>query len=209
MEDDSGKPKTAARVPWTGCLLMAVGAAVLIWWLTSRIGTGSDVAGREPGVIPSAYAPSAPMPERSAVQAIEQPQQQPPAAAPDTSAPDSPAENPPSAFPHRAERDMFLEISASKLIAVYKANAIKADANYKLRYVQATGTVAEIGKDVATGAAFVAIGSPTELEHLRCFVRPDELREAAALSAGKQAVIRGKVHGYEQGAVLLGDCSID
>jgi hypothetical protein len=188
-----------------GCAVLVGVSLMLFGWCSSR---NEDTAndGRQPGVIPSQYAPPAPMPVPPAASA---------AASDDSSlgsiGDQAPTEEPTAAPAPRAERDMFLEITSKKLLAAYKDNAIKADANYKLRYAQVSGKVAEVGKDLANNAPFVKVGSggAYEFEHVTCYLRPDEVAEAAQLSKGKPVKVRGKVAGYLVGDVLLGDCSVD
>lgn len=97
-------------------------------------------------------------------------------------------------------------IGAGTLIAAYKANEVKADADYKGKWFAVSGRVIDVKKDLAD-APYISVGTgaPFELPNVHCALVKGTESRAAGLEKGQSITATGRVDGL-MGHVKLKDC---
>jgi hypothetical protein len=92
------------------------------------------------------------------------------------------------------------------LLGEYKDNEVRADMRYKGKVVTVAGTVTDVKRDLL-GKMFVTIGTGQmfEIPEVQCFFEDEHARQAARLSKGDRATVRGTVQGLMMN-VLVEDC---
>lgn len=84
------------------------------------------------------------------------------------------------------------------LIEEYKENEVAADAKYKDKIVQFTGTVNSIGKDILDDV-YVTVGDGTEItwDYAQCyFKKQEQIDKVTSLHEGDTVTVIGKVGSY-------------
>ena len=104
---------------------------------------------------------------------------------------------------------IVIEVTAADLYAAYVENAVAADAIYKDKVVQVTGTVSNIGQDLLTDDPCVSLdsGSAYGIAPIQCFFS-SATSEIAELRDGDTITIRGKCTGAFVSTVQLTRCEI-
>ncbi len=97
------------------------------------------------------------------------------------------------------------EISAEKLFAVYDANEVAADNNYKGKQLLITETVNEISKDFTDAINLQLIGGGY-IQELWCYF--DDAKAAVNLSKGERIGVVGKCNGFVMKNVMVKDCKL-
>lgn len=101
----------------------------------------------------------------------------------------------------------IVNISAYKLYGDYEANEVSADAKYKDKTLNISGTIDSIGKDIMSNP-FVALKGQEYFGFVQClFSRGDE-QKLVNLSKGQGITLRGDSPSRIIGNVLVQNCSI-
>jgi hypothetical protein len=113
----------------------------------------------------------------------------------------------PAKTPEPAED--VIKVTASKMIADYKANEISADATYKDKLVKVTGTVGSIAKDVLDNP-YVTLTNETQysLESVQCYFSKADQASLANVTKDTRITLQGRVSGKSLTNVLVKECSI-
>jgi tRNA_anti-like len=100
-----------------------------------------------------------------------------------------------------------IAITAAALHAAYSANAVAADATYKGKVVQVTGTIDTISTDIL-GNPFVALktGEYSAIE-VQCTFAQSDKQALTALASGQTVTLEGTVQG-EPLNISIDGCSI-
>jgi hypothetical protein len=98
-------------------------------------------------------------------------------------------------------------VDLTKMLAEYKDNEVRADNQFKGKYVQISGVANNITKDF-TDSLVVTIGTGKQLEfeHVNCSFADDQKDQAAALSKGQRVTVKGTVGGLIIGTVAMRGC---
>jgi hypothetical protein len=113
---------------------------------------------------------------------------------------------PPQSESNNTEQETLIKISAVKLSEEYDANSVSADAKYKGKRVEISGTIKDIGKDILNTPYVMLDGSRNVFFGVQCmFPRTDEPK-LVNLSKGQSITLTGKVSGEIIGNVILDDC---
>lgn len=101
-----------------------------------------------------------------------------------------------------------VQVTASKIIADYKANEILADSTYKGKLVAVTGTVDSIAKDILDNP-FITLTNEAEysFESVQCIFSKSQEAELANIVKNQSITLQGRVSG-KLGNVLVRECSI-
>jgi hypothetical protein len=100
-----------------------------------------------------------------------------------------------------------ISITASQLYQEYSDNQIAADAKYEDQWLEVSGTVASIGKDILDDM-YVALETGNLFGSVQCMFEDSELDKAAALSEGQSITMIGKNDGMLLN-VILRKCTIE
>lgn len=101
-----------------------------------------------------------------------------------------------------------IKVTASQLYSDYEANEVAADAKYKDKKVEITGTISSIGKDLMDTPYVALVVSPNNpVFSVQCMFKKGDESQLAALAKGSDITLKGKVGG-KLGNVLINDCSL-
>jgi hypothetical protein len=92
-------------------------------------------------------------------------------------------------------------LTANQLYGEYDSNEVAADAKYKGKIVIVSGTIQNIGKDIADNA-YIVIGGKGFLDGVQCTFTKGEESSVARLSKGQNVTVKGEVSG-KMGNVLV------
>lgn len=108
-----------------------------------------------------------------------------------------------------AVTEVALEVTATKLIADYKANEISADGMYKDKQVKVTGVVGSIAKDVLDNP-YVTLTNETQysLESVQCYFSKADEANLSSVAKDTRITLQGRVSGKSLTNVLVKECSI-
>jgi hypothetical protein len=105
-------------------------------------------------------------------------------------------------------QETSIAVTATKLVADYEANEVAADAQYKGKLVDVSGTIHAIGKDLLDNPYVALSGnSPSMIFNVQCMFEKSDQAQLASLSKGTRITLRGRVSG-KLGNVLVRECSI-
>lgn len=107
-----------------------------------------------------------------------------------------PAKEPPQA----------IKVSASDLMAEYDANEIAADAKYKGKLLEVSGTISDIGKDILDNP-YIALKTQEAFSSVQCMLKDSEKDRASSLAKGTQIIVQG-TDGGKLLNVFVRDCVI-
>ncbi len=107
-----------------------------------------------------------------------------------------------------ASTEQPIVVTATKLLADYKANEVAADATYKTKLIEVKGTVSTIGKDILD-APYIALtnGEPYSIESVQCMFAKTDEPQLATVTKGQSITLQGRVSG-KLGNVLVRECKI-
>lgn len=112
----------------------------------------------------------------------------------------------PAKTPEPAEE--VIKVTASKMIADYKANEISADATYKGKLVAVSGSVGSIAKDIMDNPYITITNDATySFESVQCVFSKSQEAELAGISKNQAIILQGRVSG-KLGNVIVRECSI-
>lgn len=99
-----------------------------------------------------------------------------------------------------------LPVTASQLMRDYEANEIAADAKYKNKLVNVSGTIANIGKDILD-TPYVSLDADSLVFGIQCMFAKSDQESLVSLSNGVRVTLQGRVSG-KLGNVLVKECLI-
>lgn len=101
-----------------------------------------------------------------------------------------------------------IKVTATKMIADYKANEVAADATYKGNMIEVMGQVSTIGKDIAD-MPYITLtnGEQYSFDSIQCMFTKEQESELATVVKGKTITLSGKVSG-KLGNIIVRGCSI-
>jgi hypothetical protein len=116
-------------------------------------------------------------------------------------------ENKEKAAKQEAKADM-LKVAAREIIEAYKGNEVKADNAYKGKYVEVSGIVSNVAKDIMDHP-YVTVGTGEDFAviEVQCTFAEKASAAAADIEKGKKISVRGHVKGKLMN-VLLEDCEL-
>ena len=97
-------------------------------------------------------------------------------------------------------------LTADQLYSEYDSNQVAADAKYKDKVVEISGSIGGIGKDI-TDTAYVIIGGTGMLNGVQCMFPKGQETAIGNLSKGQQITAKGEVSS-KIGNVLVRNCTI-
>lgn len=98
------------------------------------------------------------------------------------------------------------KITATQLYSAYDQNAIAADAAYKDKHLEVSGTIGNIGKDILDDM-YVALKTSNIIGSVQCMLKDSEFSKAVNLREGQQITIVGRNSGKLVN-IILRDCII-
>jgi len=119
----------------------------------------------------------------------------------------APSPEPPRATAPLPPRATSVDIKT--LLAEYDDNEVRADSRYKGKFVETSGLVGEVKKDI-TGGTYVTLGTGQMLEIpvLQCSIAEGQESGAAGLTKGQRITVRATVDGLMMN-VLASGCVIN
>lgn len=108
--------------------------------------------------------------------------------------------------PTKAPEPAVVKITASQLYSEYESNEIAADAAYKGKILEVTGTLDNIAKDILD-KPYVTLKTQNIIGSIQCMLKESEGEKAVALKSGARIIVRGRGTGKLVN-VLLKDCEI-
>jgi hypothetical protein len=101
-----------------------------------------------------------------------------------------------------------IKVTAVKLASDYEANEVSADANYKGKTLEVTGTISTIGKDILD-TPYVALsdGKQYSITSIQCMFDKSDQDQLTSLSKDTKITLQGRGAG-KLGNILLRECSI-
>lgn len=110
--------------------------------------------------------------------------------------------------PREVEQPVVLtRVTASQLAKEYKANGVSADAKYKNRTIEISGTVKSISRDILDDAYITLNGDANSFTDVQCMFSADDEGALLNLSEGSQVVVQGEVDSMLLN-VLVRDCKV-
>ena len=100
-------------------------------------------------------------------------------------------------------------VTAFEMAAEYKENEVAADAKYKGKLVEISGTVDTIGKDIAD-TPYIAFATENQYEiinRIQCMFGRNDTEALSGVSKGQKITLRGEVSGA-LGNIIVRDCQI-
>ena len=97
-------------------------------------------------------------------------------------------------------------ITASSLVAAYKANEVQADSKYKGETLEVSGVVKSISKDILD-SAYITLSGGDPVRSVQCYFQASEQSKLGSLNKGQSLTVRGRCEGVMMN-VQLKDCVI-
>ena len=97
-------------------------------------------------------------------------------------------------------------VAVNTLLSEYSSNEVRADANYKGRWITTTGYVGDVKKDMLDNV-YMTVGTGAEIEFpiVQCFVAKDQIPYSTVYSKGSKVTVTGRVDGLLMN-VIVKDC---
>lgn len=99
-----------------------------------------------------------------------------------------------------------VSVSATKLFSDYSANELAAEAKYKGKVLEVSGTIGSIGKDIL-GSPFVTLKGDL-IGDVQCMLTKEDASKGASLSQGRQITVVGTANSSKLVNIILDDCRI-
>ena len=100
-----------------------------------------------------------------------------------------------------------IKVSAIKLFSDYKNNEVSADEKYKGKFIDVSGQIGTIGKDI-TDTPYVTLSADQYgIDSVQCMFSQSDVSELSNLSKGQQITLQGEVSGKMMN-VLVSGCQI-
>ena len=97
-------------------------------------------------------------------------------------------------------------IEASKLMSEFESNEIKANADYKDKLAEITGTVSSIGESLGSTYIVLTDGSEYAITGIQCFFKDkNQIAHIAEIAKGDKVTVIGKIDGMSIN-VSVNDC---
>jgi hypothetical protein len=103
--------------------------------------------------------------------------------------------------------EQAIAVTATKLMADYEANEVAADATYKGKLVEVTGTISDISKDLFDNP-YIALGAGANTFFtVQCMFEKSDQAQLASLAKDTKITLQGRVSS-KLGNVIVQECSI-
>lgn len=101
-----------------------------------------------------------------------------------------------------------VKVAANSIVSEYKENGVAADAKYKGKLVEVSGTVKTIDKTIAD-TPYIALESYEYaiVDHVQCMFERSRAAELTSVKKGEKITLRGIVSG-KFGNIVIDDCEI-
>lgn len=107
-----------------------------------------------------------------------------------------------------AAKESVVAADIAEMLATYKSNEIKADSKWKGKFVEISGKVDDIKKDIVDKMyVTVGTGGDFEIPQVQCYFDDAHSKVLGDLEKGQAVKIRGLVKGL-MGNVVLEDCEV-
>jgi hypothetical protein len=101
-----------------------------------------------------------------------------------------------------------LKVALTTLLSEYHDNEVRADSSYKGRWIETSGVVGDVKKDIMDDIyVIVGTGNRFEIPTIQCFMGKAGASSVAALSKGDKITVRGRVEGLMMN-VLVKECQV-
>jgi hypothetical protein len=98
-------------------------------------------------------------------------------------------------------------VAMETLSKAYEGNSVAADAKYKGKYLEVTGTVMRVSQD-RPGKIMVSLGTDERLMLLCDFTAKEAKAQFERIEAGEKVTIRGVCRGNGEGIPVLENCTL-
>ena len=91
----------------------------------------------------------------------------------------------------------YIQITATELLEAYDANGVAADELYRNQYLEITGTVGSIDKDILDNA-YITLTNDNDryaIISVQCYFSKSSLQQISTLSSGDIVTVRGVCEG--------------
>lgn len=105
-------------------------------------------------------------------------------------------------------QESVISVAASELMRDYDANEVAADAKYKDKVIQTSGTITSIGKDILDTPYITLSSGGNSFSSVQCMFEKSDQAELAALAKNTKITLQGRVSGKTLGNVLIRECSV-
>jgi hypothetical protein len=119
-----------------------------------------------------------------------------------------PSGNRPPKEPEKVEPGRAIRVSAEDLDDAFEDNVDAANAKYKDKVIEVTGTVHKIDRSDSSAVTVELRSGEKDDDTIDCDFLPANAGEVAALKKGESVVIRGTCVGRVKGTVTLERCSL-
>jgi zona occludens toxin (predicted ATPase) len=105
--------------------------------------------------------------------------------------------------------EVAMRITAEALAAAYTANEVAADATYKDKLVEVTGTVMSISQDFLDNPTVtLSDGHEYSFNNPQCSFPKERAAQVADLTKGQKVTLQGRVSGEVIGTAMIKECSV-
>ncbi|OOC10032.1 MULTISPECIES: OB-fold protein [Thioalkalivibrio] len=106
-----------------------------------------------------------------------------------------------------AEMEVEHRVSAQQLFSEYDANEVRAGQTYEDTVVAVTGTVDNIGRDIAD-TPYITFGTDNPIVGIQCMLAESDAGLAASVDSGDRITLKGRVSG-KLGNVVIRGCQAE
>lgn len=101
-----------------------------------------------------------------------------------------------------------IKVTSAQIVSDYKENGVAADAKYKDKLIEVSGTVKTIDKDI-TDTPYISLESYEYaiVDHVQCMFDRNKATELASVKKGQKIVLQGSVQG-KLGNIIVNKCQI-
>lgn len=106
------------------------------------------------------------------------------------------------------QKEAAITVTATQLLNDYESNEVAADAKYKGKLVEVSGTIENIGKDILDNP-YVALetNSGSSIFVVQCMFDKSDQSQLATLTKNSRITLQGRVSG-KLGNVVVRECAI-
>ncbi|WP_028491971.1 hypothetical protein [Thioalkalivibrio sp. ALE19] len=106
-----------------------------------------------------------------------------------------------------AEMEVEHRVSAQQLFSEYDANEVRAGQTYEDTVVAVTGTVNNIGRDIAD-TPYITFETENPIVGIQCMLAESDAGLAASVDSGDRITLKGRVSG-KLGNVVIRGCQAE
>jgi hypothetical protein len=106
-----------------------------------------------------------------------------------------------------APQESAIPVTATQVMSDYSANEVAADAQYKGKLVEVSGTITTIGKDILDTPYIALSTGGNSFFSIQCMFEKSDQAQLATLSKDTRIILRGRVSG-KLGNIIIRECSV-